>query len=1143
MYNIIFDKIKKIIKDNEEIDIEIIINKMLERIYPNITNDELDNELADICINLSTINPIYSYIGGRILVSNLHNKTLDIFSEKMKLIKVINNEWLKYVIENKEELDNIIDYNRDYMYDYFGFKTLEKSYLLKNNNIIIERPQDMLLRTAITLQKGNIDLIKITYNELSLGKYTHASPTLFNTGTNNMQLSSCFIEDTKILTINDGVKYIKDIKINDLVITHKNRIKKVLQIHKNLLNDRIIYELKVNSSKLIYVTGDHRFLTISQKDKEPKWRRIDMLNRNYYVAISSYNGNIKKYELECGIIIDYDLAFIIGLYIANNKVIKNDEINFICTNTNIISIITNKIYKLFNIDTYIIKCIKLNKYIIKYNSLKLFNFLNTLINNNYIYSIMINWDIELIKGFINGLSILNYKYNEHIYYISHAYGINNNTYNYLIINDNQVFLKINSIKKTNNKSEYVYTLGIEDDNSYSVEGLICENCFLLGTNDDLEDITKTWNTCSLISKWAGGIGLHISNIRSKNSIIKGTGGKSNGIIPFLKVFNEISRWIDQGGKRPGSIAIYLEPHHADIINFLDLKKNFGSETDRARDLFYALWISDLFMNKVEKDEDWYLFSPDDCINLNETFGNKYEELYLKYVNEGKYKQKINARKLWISIIEAQIETGMPYILYKDTINYTNNQKNLGTIKSSNLCAEIVQYSDFNEVAVCNLASIAINKFIKYFDYSIFNNVIIYTKPNCMYCIYAKNYLINSNIKFIEKEYNSENLNYLKSIITNITFPQIFNNNILIGGWDDLYNFTKNEYNYDELYNTAYLATINLNNVIDINFYPVEKAKLSNIKHRPIGLGIQGLADTLVLLNIPYDSDESVIFNQKIMEIIYLASLTASNDIAFDRYNKLKEYNNIDIPLYYDNKYNNNDKIYHELKLNKFELNNKSTTIGAYSSFEGSLFSEGKLQFDMYENKINLNYPEKWNILKNKIIKYGTRNSMLTALMPTASTSQILGNNECFEFFTNNIYTRKTHAGDFIMVNKYLINNLKKIGLWNIELKNKIIAYNGSIQQINEIPNNIKRLYKTIWEIPQIWTLKNAIARSYFIDQSQSMNIFMDTPDYQRLTSCHFHSWKNKLKTGMYYLRSKPSSDAIKFTIDPNIINSCTNCSG
>ena len=860
----ITDRINKLINLNElkYLDPILVAQKVVARIYPGITTEELDIESAETCVNLSTTHPLYAHLGGRILISNLHKKTLNTFSDKIKLISTINHEWLQYVLDNMKELDNIIDYNRDYMYDYFGFKTLEKAYLLKNNNKIIERPQDMLLRTAITLQQGNIELIKKTYNELSLGKYIHASPTLFNAGTKHMQLSSCF---------------------------------------------------------------------------------------------------------------------------------------------------------------------------------------------------------------------------------------------------------------------------------------------LLGTNDDLSSITTTINSCCQISKWAGGIGLHVSNIRAKNSIIKGTGGLSNGLVPFLKVFNELARWIDQGGKRPGSIAIYLEPHHPDILDFLDLRKNFGSDTDRTRDLFLALWISDLFMMKVENDEDWYLLSPDECPNLNEVFGDEYNKLYDKYVSENKYRSIVKARKIWMSIIDSQIETGMPYILYKDTINKKNNQKNLGTIKSSNLCAEIVQYSDHTEYSVCNLGSISLKKYINEFDIS--GEWKIYTKKDCIYCNYAKNYLTNSNIIFIE----IDNIDEIKKILNkdNITLPQIFHNDTLIGGWDELYKYTACTYNFDELYNIAYLATINLNNVIDINYYPVEQTRKSNLRHRPIGLGIQGLADTLVLLRISFDSNDSIEFNYKIMETIYLASITASNDIAIDRTNKINNFiiaeynnNNFIIPEYYDKHFilKNNNKLYHELKLNKFELNTKY--VGAYSTFEGSLFSEGKFQFDMYNTKFyKLFYEDKWTILREKVIKYGTRNSLLTSLMPTASTSQILGNNECFEFFTNNIYTRKTQAGDFMLVNKYLVNDLLKINLWNNEIKDKIIAHDGSIQHLIEIPLNIKNIYKTIWEIKQSWVLKNAQARSYFTDQSQSMNIFMDIPDYQRLTSSHFYSWKNELKTGIYYLRSKPSNNAVKFTISPLLINNnCDTCS-
>lgn len=1071
-------------KEVEYLDPVLVAQKVVTSIYSGITTEKLDIESADICVSLSTTHPLYNNLGGRILVSNLHKKTLNNFSSKMLLLKdQLDSKWLDWVISNADELDNIINYNLDYIYDYFGFKTLEKSYLLKINHQTIERPQDTLLRTAVTLQLGNINMIKKTYHFLSMGYYTHASPTLYNAGTKYMQLASCFL------------------------------------------------------------------------------------------------GSM---------------------------------------------------------------------------------------------------------------------------------------------------------------------------------------------NDDLTSIAKAWNSCAQISKRAGGIGLHVSNIRSKNSLIKGTGGLSNGIIPFLKVFNEISRWVDQGGRRPGSIAIYLEPHHSDIFDFLDLRKNFGSETERTRDLFLALWISDFFMTQVDSDGDWYLMSADECPGLQDVYGQDYNNLYMKYVNEGKYRKKVKAREIWTCILESQIETGMPYITYKDSVNNKSNQKNIGTIKSSNLCVhedtkiltekgyqviktlenqhiniwngfewskvlikktgsnkdlirvnlsngayldctpqhkfyinnnqqvcasdlkfgdelikyelpknrygfnplnqkenllniklmiqmtglnskiidnkivvflepehsiesllyirlmlhsygieskiidnmliscesdecikvisindsyknvdtycfneplrhmgmfngiltgqcnEIVEYSDDKEYAVCNLASIALKSFVEPFNF-MNKEFIIYTKPDCKYCNYSKNFLINNNAQYIEIKYNDNTFNELVNIIKNenFTYPQIFIKDIHIGGWSELYQYTAGTFNWDKLYETAYLATINLNQVIDINYYPIPETKLSNIKHRPVGLGIQGLADVLVLLRTPFDSNNALLLNSRIMETIYVASITASIEISKSRYNDMKTLieSNDFYPEYYDNEFKaSNDhlnKIYHLIKPNKCELDKdpNSTTIGAYSSFDGSPFSKGLFQFDMWNstqpnNIVEPYFKHKWNELRKDIKKYGIRNSLLTALMPTASTSQILNNNECFEFFTSNIYTRKTLAGNFVLVNKYLVDDLIKINIWNKENKDIIIASNGSIQSNNNIPNEFKKLYKTMWELGQIWVLKGAVARCPYVDQTQSMNIYMAEPDFQRLSSCHFWSWKNGLKTGMYYLRTKPAVDAIKFTIDPNLIkkidnqesNTCDSCS-
>ena len=1312
-------------REEEYLDPVLIAQKVVASLYPGITTEELDIESANICINLSTTHPSYSYLGGRILISNLHKKTLNTFSDKMILLSNetnnINKDWLQYVIDNADELNNIIDYNRDYVYDYFAFKTLEKSYLLKSKGKVIERPQDTLLRTAITLQQGNLELIKKTYNYMSLGYYTHASPTLYNSGTNHMQLSSCFVAGTEVLTIN-GVKKIENVLIGDNVITHTGKIQRVSQTHKNLLDDRKVMELLVYGTKPINVTNNHKFWSITDKDKIPKWRSVDELNANTKIAMPSYksdNCNINflpsgKYILSllCGYFVSSCYIMDKKVYVYGNHVLKTLFESFVLDVFNIKPIVGNgNIYyndeRVLEVFTYML-------------DIKVCNNLQSDINFNKLLS----WDSKMIDCFVNGLFINNSinldnsSSTNQLYHILRLFGycvsINKNTLTLMENNsrtkdieivNNTKFLKVVGIKETDLKPKYVYTLGVDDDHSYNVEGLICENCFLLGTNDDLTDISTTWNSCAQISKWSGGIGLHVSNIRGKDSLIKGTGGKSNGLVPFLKVFNEIARWIDQGGRRPGSIAIYLEPHHPDIFEFLELRKNFGAETERARDLFLALWISDLFMKQVEADGDWYLFSADDCPKLTDAYGDEYEKLYYEYVNKKLYRNKVQARKVWMAILESQIETGMPYIGFKDHINRKSNQKNIGTIKSSNLCVhedtlvltdkghirikdlenqkvnvwngeewsettirktgtnknlvrvtldngcyldctpehnfyiydnnnniiktdasklllddklikfrlpndnnynnvkvlsveqsyqnvdtycftepkrhmgmfngiltgqciEIAEYSDHEEYAVCNLASIALKTFVKPFDKSLVNKWVIYTKPNCKYCKYAKTFFNNNGIKYTELD-GLEHLEYLKNTLSKeqITFPQIFINNATpvganidksnatpVGGWSDLYKFYKGTFDFEKLYEVAYLATVNLDKVIDINYYPVPQAKKSNMRHRPIGLGIQGLADALVLMKIPFDSEEAVQLNEVIMETIYLASVTASNDIAKSRYenmNKLIDYvKDKYYPEYYETKFNFSDNnmnvIYHELKPNKFELTRQqSEKSGSYSTFEGSPFSQGLFQFDLW-NKEPSN-KDAWANLRNQVKQFGTRNSLLTALMPTASTSQILGNNECFEFFTNNIYTRKTQSGDFMLVNKYLINDLIDIGLWSSDLKDMIIASNGSIQQSNLIPQEIKDLYKTIWEIKQVWVLKSAVARGPYVDQTQSMNIFMGEPDYKRLGSSHFWGWKNGLKTGMYYLRTKPAVDAIKFTINPELFKQkedtvCENCS-
>ena len=581
------------------------------------------------------------------------------------------------------------------------------------------------------------------------------------------------------------------------------------------------------------------------------------------------------------------------------------------------------------------------------------------------------------------------------------------------------------------------------------------SCFLLAMEDDsLDGIYNTLKDCALISKWAGGIGLHTHNVRAKGSHIQGTNGTSNGLVPMLRVFNNTARYVDQGGgKRNGSIAIYLEPWHPDIDDFLDMRKNHGDEEMRARDLFYALWISDLFMERVKANAKWSLFCPHECPRLSDVYGDDFVSLYEKYETDGKAKKVVNARDLWFKILDAQMETGTPYILYKDAANKKSNQSNLGTIKSSNLCCEIIEYSDANESAVCNLASIGLPSFV------------------------------NTETKLFD---------------------------------------------YDKLHEVTKVVTNNLNCVIDINFYPIEKTKKSNFKHRPIGIGVQGLADVFVLMDIPFHSDEAKIVNKYIFETIYHAALEKSNEIAIKRTQQIN---------YYMNYWTQSEllEIVPEFEYSILSRSNKEL-LGAYSSFEGSPASKGILQFDMWNVTPSGRY--NWDSLKKSIIQFGLRNSLLVAPMPTASTSQILGFNECFEPFTSNLYSRRTLAGEFVVINKYLIKDLITLGYWNEQIKNNIVANKGSIQQLTDLPQHIRNKYKIVWEIPMKHLIDMSADRGAFICQSQSLNLWVEDPTYNTLTSMHFYSWKQGLKTGIYYLRRKAKHQAQQFTIEPELKETC-----
>ena len=567
------------------------------------------------------------------------------------------------------------------------------------------------------------------------------------------------------------------------------------------------------------------------------------------------------------------------------------------------------------------------------------------------------------------------------------------------------------------------------------------SCYLIAMEDDsIDGIFNTLKDCAHISKWAGGIGLHIHNVRAKGSHIQGTNGTSNGLVPMLRVFNNTARYVDQGGnKRNGSFAIYLEPWHADVEDFLEMRKNHGDEESKARDLFYALWVSDLFMERVKSNAKWSLFCPRECPGLADVYGDKFKELYENYESNGKARKIMNARDLWFKILDAQMETGTPYILYKDTANEKSNQQNLGTIKSSNLCCEIIEYSDANETAVCNLASIGLPTFV---------------------------------------------------------------------------NEETKTFDYEKLHYVTKVVTTNLNKVIDVNFYPTEKTKTSNLRHRPIGIGVQGLADVFVLLDLPFQSDEAKEINKLIFETIYHASLERSNELAIERTNKIKQVMNT----------------LSESELLDLIGDKSPDLLGVYNSFEGSPASKGILQFDMWDVTPSERYD--WTTLKESIKKFGLRNSLLVAPMPTASTSQILGYNECFEPFTSNLYSRRTLAGEFVVVNKYLMKELIQLGHWNEEIKNNIILNKGSVQQLTVLSDHIRNKYKTVWEIPMKHVIDMAADRGAFICQSQSLNLWVEDPTYNVLTSMHFYSWKKGLKTGIYYLRRKAKHQAQQFTIEP-----------
>lgn len=634
------------------------------------------------------------------------------------------------------------------------------------------------------------------------------------------------------------------------------------------------------------------------------------------------------------------------------------------------------------------------------------------------------------------------------------------------------------------------------------------SCFLISTEDSVEGIFETISDCAKISKWSGGIGVHISNIRCKGSYIRKTAGTTDGIIPMLKVYNDVSRYINQSGKRNGSFAIYLEPHHGDVYEFLEAKKNTGPDELRARDLFYALWVSDYFMECIEKNDDWYLMDPDNSYGLTDVYGDEYKNLYLKYVGEGRYVKKVKARNLWEHIIGSQIEHGMPYISYKDHVNRKNNQQNIGIIKSSNLCNEINEVSNSEETAVCNLSSMCLPQYLEYpregnlvwesllsveesltYIYLSKGKLTLLTIKDCSYCKLLKSLLDETGLVYEEiDDADAEEFGRFE------TYPQLFSeysgNGIHIGGYTDCWEILKPRMNYDKLMKYAYNLTINLNKVIDKNFYPTEKCSKSNFRHRPIGLGVQGLADVFMILKLPFTSEEAKEINKNIFESIYYGSMSSSIDLA--------------------SKY------------------------GPYETYKGSPLSFGKFQFNLWDvSEDTLSGKWDWSSLREKLLLHGSRNSLNIALMPTASTSSIFGNNESFEAITSNLYTRNVLSGVFTIINKYLVKDLINLDLWNQDIIDRLIYDKGSVQNMKRLPKFLREIYKTSFEIDQKLLIKMSAERGIFVCQSQSLNLFFDKPSFKELTSCHFSGWKNGLKTGSYYIRTKPALSVQNYGLDVN----------
>jgi ribonucleotide reductase alpha subunit len=1028
-----------------DIDPEMVAQKVCSQIFDGIHTSKLDELAAETCTQLSVKQMSYGILASRLIISNNHKLTLSIFSDTLELVarnnpKLVDTKILDFVLQNRETIDKYFDYNRDYMFDYFGFKTLERAYLLKANGKVVERIQHMFMRVALGLHCGNLERCFETYDLMSQKYFIHATPTLFHSGTQHPQLLSCFL-----MGVEDSIAGIYKAIADCAQISkwaggigvhiHDVRGDNALIRSTNGRSTGIMPMLKVFNDVARHVNQCFTPDTWVYGEKGP----IQMKDCNIGDNLYTIDGSLKPI-----------------LQISINEVDKE------------ILSITNDI---------LIKPVRVTK-------------------EHQIYARLKDSKPEYINA--NNLN--------KNYYVSYP------KYNEQIHKSSSELLNLN--KKIEETNDYYI-----DDNLYWVP---------------IRNVD--------ITHYKGAV--YDFNMMDNHNYLTDMGIVHNS------------------GKRNGSFAMYLEPHHIDIMAFLEAKKNHGDENSRARDLFYAVWLSDLFMERVKNKQMWSLMDPDTCKGLSEVYGNEYKKLYEEYEKDTtKVIKQVPALDVWKEIIKSQMETGTPYVLYKDAGNEKSNQKNYGTIKSSNLCCEIIEYSDHKEYACCTLASIALPTYVEEFDNSTINSIEVYTKSDCKFCNYSKSFLQTRGLSYTEHNLDDEIVrgDFFKElnkksggiecdgdncriVLKNKRFtsvPQIFINGEHVGGFAELYTYFKPTFNFKKLYDVTKVITRNLNKVIDLNFYPVSETRISNFRHRPIGIGVQGLADVYAKYRVSFDSQNASELNKQIFATIYYASCEASYELSQEfathiHNNMLLSTENRDPMILPEDieMYNNNDRY-----------------LGSYHTFKGSPISQGQFQFDLWKasplKSVGCIYNAdgsiktelkgamtfNWEDLRHKIMENGMRNSLLLAPMPTASTSQILGNNECIEPFTSNIYSRGTLAGQFVVLNKYLMNDLHAIGVWSNDLMDTIILNNGSINGISTIPEVIRNTYKVVWDLSMKALIDQAADRGIYICQSQSLNLWLEDPDLSKLTSMHFYAWQKGLKTGIYYLRRRAVSKAQTFSID------------